>query len=252
MDKRMLELIAEAQALRQDHPGCGVEKMYYRLKPSFIGRDRFIEIMMDVGFRIKRCRNYRRTTYAGKFRYRNLIKGMEVSGPSVIWQSDITYVNIANKFYYAVFIIDVYSKKIVGYKVSKTMHATANVGALAVALRDHQAPQIHHSDRGSQYGSGCYINLLTEHQTQISMGLKAQDNAYAERINRTIKEEYIDLWKPKTFEQLQSQVKKAVINYNQYRQHDHLNRLTPTEFEKKCSDPNFNRPVITIFDDNNI
>jgi putative transposase len=251
-DAQLLELIADAEALRQQHPGCGVEKMYYKLKPSFVGRDRFIEIMMDTGFRVKRPRNYRRTTYAGKIKYPNLIKGLGVSKPSIIWQSDITYVDVKGKFYYAVFIIDVYSKKIVGYKVSKSMRATANVGALAAALRTHPVPEIHHSDRGSQYGSGAYTKLLQDNHVQISMGLKAQENAYAERINRTIKEEYLNLWKPITYEQLKAQTKKAVDNYNNQRLHDHLNRLTPVEFERRCNDPNFIKPVITIFDDNNI
>lgn len=251
-DARMLELVAEAEALRKQHPGCGVEKMYFLLKPSFIGRDRFIEVMMDVGFRLKKSRNYRRTTYAGKTTYKNLIKGMKVTRPGTIWQSDITYIDIANRFYYAVFIIDVYSKKIVGYRVSGSMRASANVEALADALRNNPAPFIHHSDRGSQYGCGAYTDMLKSRESRISMGLKAQDNAYAERINRTIKEEYINHWNPKTFAQLRAQMKKAVNNYNLTRPHDHLNRLTPVAFEKKCEDPEFNRPILTIFDDNNI
>lgn len=252
-DARVWELISEAEALRKQHPGCGVEKMYHTLKPLFIGRDRFIEMMMDTGFRLKRSKNYRRTTYAGKIQYSNLIKGMSIAAPSVIWQSDITYLSVGNNFYYAVFIIDVYSKKIVGYKVSKTMRAIANVEALTMALRDHRAPKIHHSDRGSQYSCHRYISLLKDRKTQISMGLKAQDNAYAERINRTIKEEYIDHWKATTYEQLKHHVKKAVEHYNQKRSHQHLNRMTPAGFEARwLKDPKFKPPGFTIFNDNNL
>jgi putative transposase len=253
LDVRMDELIAEAESLRQAHPGCGVEKMYYILKPNFIGRDRFIELMMALGFRLKPQRNYRRTTYAGKTRYPNLIKGMTITAPCMLWQSDITYIGVGNQFYYAVFIIDVYSKKIVGYQLSRTMHATANIKALTMALKQYPPPMIHHSDRGTQYGCNQYLALLKGQQMKISMGLKAQDNAYAERINRTIKEEYLHPWKAQTYDQLKRQLDKAVVNYNNIRPHDHLKKLTPKAFEEKWyRDPSFKKPRIHIFDDNNL
>ena len=249
-DARVYELIAEAESLRQLHPGCGVEKMYYALKPDFIGRDKFIEIMMDVGFRLKPQRNYRRTTYAGKIRYPNLIKGMKVAAPSMVWQSDITYIAIGNQFYYVVFIIDVYSKTIVGYQLSKTMHTQANIKALTKALNKYSPPLIHHSDRGSQYGCKQYVGILKQQNMKISMGLKAQENAYAERINRTIKEEYLQHWGAKTFDQLKTHLDKAVFNYNNLRPHRHLNKLTPKTFEEKWhNDPAFKKPQILIFDD---
>jgi putative transposase len=250
---KLLALVGEAEVLRKQHPGCGVEKMYHVLKPSFIGRDRFIEVLMDVGFRLKKARNLRRTTYAGKWHYPNLIKGLSLYSPSTVWQSDITFIPIGERFYYAVFIIDVYSKKIVGYKVSTHMRAIANVKALAMALRNHKAPEIHHSDRGSQYICTQYISILKDHNVKISMGIKCQDNAYAERINRTIKEEYLQMWKPKTYEQLKRQINKAIVHYNNKRPHNHLNRLTPVAFEKKClQNSQFKKPIITIFDENNI
>jgi putative transposase len=250
LDARLLELIAEAEALRKQHPGCGVEKMYHVLQPGFIGRDRFIELMMEVGFRLKRSRNYKRTTYGTKVHYQNLIKGINVSAPSTVWQSDITYIPVGNEFYYAVFIIDVYSKKIVGHQISKSMRAIANVRALEMALRSHKAPDIHHSDRGSQYIANEYVSMLKSHNTQISMGLIAQDNAYAERINRTIKEEYLTPWKIKTYAQLKSSTSRAVAHYNHKRQHNHLKRMTPVSFEQRClTDKTFQKPIITIFDE---
>ncbi len=251
-DAQMLELIAEAEALRRQHPGCGVEKMYEVLKPCFVGRDRFVELMMEAGFRLKRARNVRRTTHPGKTYYPNLIKGLEVSAPSTVWQSDITYLSLGMRFYYAVFIIDVYSKKIVGYEVSRDMRASANVRALTRALKGHAAPRIHHSDRGSQYTAAQYLALLNGCGSSISMGLKAQDNAYAERVNRTIKEEYLEGWKASSFEQLKAQVVKAVKHYNCNRPHNHLGKLSPIAFEKQWHLlPRSKRQVMTIFDDNN-
>lgn len=244
------KLIVRAEELRQKHPGCGVEKMYYTLKPENLGRDRFIELMMSQGFRLKTHRNYRRTTYAGSLFYPNLIKGLRVNKPSMIWQSDLTYIEVDGKFYYAVFIIDVYTKKIVGYHLSDNMRAESNVKALSLALRNHKPPDVHHSDRGSQYTSIAYTNLLKSYGCKVSMGLKPQDNAYAERINGTIKGEYLHRWKPKTYVQLKRYTEVAVNHYNNKRPHDHLNKMTPADFEDKwLKNQLSNNPVITIFDD---
>lgn len=251
-DHRLMGLMAEADDIRRDHPGCGVEKMYHTLKPDFIGRDRFVEAFMQLGYRLKRRKNYRRTTIAGKIYYPNRIKGLEINAPSVVWQSDITYYRVGDKFYYAVFIIDVYTKKIIGYEVSNHMRGTANLKALKMALKDNKAPKIHHSDRGSQYTYKSYTDLLKSHTTTISMALSAQDNAYAERINRTIKEEYLDHWKPQSFNQLKRQVNMAVHNYNNKRAHNHLEKRKPNEFINYWSTlkPE-ERPIITIFDNEN-
>lgn len=248
-DEKLFALMAEAEDLRKVHPGCGVEKMYTVLQPDFIGRDRFIEIFMELGFRLKKKKNYRRTTLATSIYYPNLIKGRQVSKPSTVWQSDITYIEVNHKFYYAVFIIDVYTKKIVGYHTSDTMRAESNMKALQMALKDNNAPLIHHSDRGSQYVYKKYIGLLRQNQTQISMAISAQDNAYAERINKTIKEEYLDYWKPQTLKELKRDVKKAVYHYNNKRPHNHLGKISPVKFEEMWYNNQFvTNPIITIFD----
>jgi len=248
-DEKVRNLLVEAELLRREHPGCGVEKMYSTLKPDFIGRDRFIDLFMDLGFRLKKKRNYKRTTYASSIYYPNLIKGMKVSAPSMVWQSDITYIYVDEKFYYAVFIIDVYTKKIVGYQISDHMRATANVDALKMALKYNRSPTIHHSDRGGQYIYKGYLKVLNDYESQVSMALSAQDNAYAERINRTIKEEYLDYWKPKNFQQLKGQINRAVKHYNTKRPHNNLGKLTPVDFETMWSNNQLRiNNVLTIFD----
>lgn len=243
------QMLVEADELRAEHPGCGVEKMYRTLQPDFIGRDRFIETMMALGYRIKYKKNYRKTTIASKLYYPNLIKGLKVNRPSMIWQSDITYIPIGDRHYYAVFIIDVYTKKIVGYKVSDNMRAKANMEALKMALRINKPPEYHHSDRGGQYVYKQYIELLESNGSKISMAMSAQDNAYAERINRTIKEEYLDYWKATDLKSLRRNVKKAVENYNKKRKHNHLPNMNPTEFELfwNTLEPK-NRPVEGMYD----
>lgn len=248
-DNKVGILLIEAEVLRKEHPGCGVEKMYNTLKPDFIGRDRFVDLFMDLGFRLNKKRNYKRTTYAGSIYYPNLIKGVKVYSPSTIWQSDITYIYVSERFYYAVFIIDVYTKKIVGYQVSNHMRATANIKALEMALKSNKAPTTYHSDRGSQYVCKEYINTLEKNGSKISMALSTQDNAYAERINRTIKEEYLDYWKPKNFEQLKAQMRKAVKHYNNERPHNNIGKLSPVDFENKWFKNQLKvNPILTIFD----
>lgn len=229
-DNKVLCLLAEAEELRKEHPGCGVEKIYYTLKPDFIGRDRFIELFMDMGFRLKKRINYRRTTYAVASKYHNLIRGLSISAPGIVWQSDITYYEVSNRFYYVVFIMDVYTKIIVGYQVSDNMRATANIKAMEMALTTYKAPSIHHSDRGSQYVYSQYIKLLQDNKCDISMCKSSQDNAYAERINKTIKEEYLDYWKPSDFKELTAYTCKAVNHYNNKRIHNNLDRMRPLEF----------------------
>lgn len=248
-EEHLARLFIDTDRLRKCHPGCGVEKMYHILKPDFIGRDRFVELMMGLGYRLKRKKNYKRTTIASKVYYPNLIKGMVLNGVSQLWQSDITYIRVGASFYYAVFIIDVYTKVMVGYCVSDSLRARANVKALKMAFKDYKPPKIHHSDRGSQYTAKDYIEMLENENCAISMGLTAQDNAYAERVNRTIKEEYLDKWKPENLIQLKRDIKRAVVNYNTVRAHQSLGYQTPKDFEKKvsllaCQQ----RKTMTIFD----
>ncbi|MEO6819718.1 MAG: IS3 family transposase [Ginsengibacter sp.] len=251
-DNKVICLLSEAEGLRKEHPGCGLEKMYYTLNPDFLGRDKFIELFMGLGFKLKKKINYKRTTYSVASKYMNLIKGLSISAPGVIWQSDITYYDVNDRFYYAVFIIDVYSKIIVGYQVSDNMRATANIKAMKMALANYKAPLIHHSDRGGQYVYTDYINLLEENKCRISMCKSSQDNAYAERINRTIKEEYLDHWKPVNFEELKSFTKKAVKHYNSKRIHNSLQRMKPIDFvEYWKKEKKEKRKTVNIFNNEN-
>lgn len=249
-DAKVVKLVREAELLREEHPGCGVEKMYYTLKPDFIGRDRFIELFMQLGFRIKRKKNYRRTTYSLPTYYPNLIDGMLLHSPNQIWQSDITYIKVVDRFYYVVFIIDVYTKKIVGHHVSASLRAIANVKAINMALKVNQPPAIHHSDKGSQYIYNIYLELLINNGIAISMCNTALDNAYAERINQTIKNEYLMYWQPKTYKQLKTMVNKAVNNYNNHRIHNNIGRKTPVEFENEVLNlPMQSRPRAIVYAD---
>lgn len=256
LDKKIADLLIEVDLLRSEHPGCGVEKMYYTLKPDFLGRDKFILIFMDLGYRVKQIKSYHRTTIPVHSKYKNLIQGLMVRDMNIVWQSDITYFQVNGNYYYIVFIIDIYTKKIIGHTVSNHLRAQANMKALKMAIKNCNGTLenlIHHSDRGSQYIYKDYITLLENKGAKISMGEKAQDNAYAERINGTIKNEYLKHWEINTFEQLKSKLNKAVKHYNTKRIHDELpQRLTPMEFEKIILNLDSQRkPTVIIYAEGN-
>jgi putative transposase len=144
-------------------------------------------------------------------------------------------------------LIDIYSKVIVGHQVSNHMRKGANLKALKGAINKFGAPQIHHSDRGSQYGSQAYIDLLAKHQVQISMAKSGPQNAYAERINLTIKDEFLNHWQIPDLIMLKRLTRKAVNYYNYKRKHNHLGRLTPIAFLKAYPALAVNdRPIVNI------
>lgn len=251
-DQELSELLVLADQLKEEHPGCGVEKMYYTLNPEWMGRDQFCEIFLGLGYGVKRIRNYHRTTYSGDRFYPNLIEGMAVTRPFQVIQSDITYFHLNGEHYYLVFIIEVYTRLLIGYSVNDHMRTEGNLEAMNMALErmDYQPwGLIHHSDRGSQYGSREYTQLLKDNCIHISMGTVAWENAYAERINGIVKNEYLKRWKIKDFKDLKKKVEKAVSHYNTKRMHRAFNmKYTPMGFYQKLVDlPAQERPTVTVY-----
>lgn len=254
-DIELSDLVHQVDLIREEHPGCGVEKMYYTLKPSYLGRDKFCEIFMGLGYRIKQIKNYIRTTVPVHLGYPNLVEGMVLTHPYQVLQSDITYFYLNNEhYYYIAFVTDVYTRQIMGYNVDDNMRTKSNVKAMKMALGQLKKDErilIHHSDRGGQYGSGRYTSLLRENGIGISMGLVAYDNAYAERVNGTIKNEYLKKWHIKSFKDLKSALKKAVKHYNEKRKHLAFKNIhSPLEFKKSLIHlKSKDRPVTIIYSD---
>lgn len=251
-DQELSELVVLADLIKEEHPGCGVEKMYYSLTPKFMGRDKFCEIFLGLGYGVKRIKNYQRTTYAGTLFFPNLIEGMAVIRPFQVIQSDITYFRIKDEHCYLVFIIDVYTRLIVGYSASDHMRAEANVTALKMALKmmDYKPwGLIHHSDKGSQYSSTAYTSLLNRYSIHISMGDVAWENPYAERINGIIKNEYLKHWQIRDLKDLRKKASKAVEHYNTKRLHRAFKmKYTPMGFYQKLVDLTAQeRPTVTVY-----
>ncbi len=252
--ERLSSLRMEVDAIRREHGGCGLEKMYGMLSPDWIGRDRFIEVFQGLGYGVRRKRPGHRTTYPDhQSIYFNMIEGMLVWDVNQVWQTDITYYWLDGEHYYLTFIIDVYSRRIVGHAASSSLRVDANLKALkkAFSLRGSEelSQLIHHSDRGSQFTSKAYIALLlSKGITRISMCDSAQENAYGERIHGTIKGEYLQYWDIKSFSSLCRSLDRAVHNYNTKRSHNHLlKRMPPAKYEEWLSSNTQRRPRVIIY-----
>lgn len=226
---------AQADMLRKAHPRAGCRKMAMELRCKGCGRDKTEKLLLKGGYRVKYRPNYTKTTQQQRqYHYPNLIEGMELNNAHQVVQTDITYYRVKDRFYYLTFFIDVYSRYIGGYAVSKNLKAEANVRALKMLLQNRvyqHSGLIHHSDRGTQFIDNEYLQLIKNNTIRISMCDAAWKNAYAERINRTIKEEYLDGWSINSFEQLKKCTRKAVHHYNENRKHLNLQQKTPKEYE---------------------
>lgn len=233
------QIISQVEDVRSDHPAMGCRKIYTLIGDQVpTGRDRFENILLDRGFRVRYPPNYIKTTRSHKDRYfENLISDLELDNINQVWQSDIAYIWIGGRFYYLVFIIDVYSRRLLGYQAHPHMLAIANVKALKQALKTRGGASypnlIHHSDRGSQYIESNYVKLQESYQITPSMGKYCWENAYAERINGTIKNEYLSKMDIKSYAHLKRALNRVVNLYNHIRPHDSLHgKLAPVSYEQ--------------------
>lgn len=243
-DKSTLQeamLLAEVRRLRVDLPSVGVEILHHQLadfrvqQDIKLGRDKFAKLLIDNGLLVRRRTRRARTTWSDHpFRkYPNLTKEMKVATPNRLWVSDITYVPLQYGFAYLSLIIDAYSRKIVGWALHRSLQMDGPLMALKMALKENKVGQnlIHHSDRGVQYCCREYIGLLRRHKVIISMTEQGDpyENALAERVNRTIKQEMLLNRSFVTYEMAQQAVQRAIENYNRIRPHRSCAYHTPEQ-----------------------
>ena len=255
---KMQEFIERAESLRGKHPEMGCRKMALKLKDKGFGRDKIEFLLLRSGFRIVYPPNYMKTTQSVRIhQFDNLIKGLEIKGINKVVQTDITYFWMNGRFGYLVFIIDVYSRLIVGYHASTGLQSEANMKALEMMIklrkRENLKGLIHHSDKGSQYHSKEYLKALTDLGIKISMCDQAWENAYSERINRTIKNEYLRHRKIDSLEKLRKNMDIDVKAYNTDRPHWSLpQQMAPATFEQYVTKlEKSKRPLIRIYDGEN-
>lgn len=226
---------------RKEQPRVGTRKLHEALQTSFfeanikIGRDSLFDILREHNMLVKRKKSYCKTTnsYHRFYKYNNLVKDITVTRPNQVWVSDITYIRTVKGFCYLALITDMYSRKIVGYDISDSLELAGCLRALKKALR-HARPAaglVHHSDRGIQYCSHQYVDILKKRKIKISMTEEnhCYENAIAERVNGILKDEfYLDQCFFTTMHACIA-AKNAINIYNTKRLHLSLSYKTPND-----------------------
>jgi transposase InsO family protein len=194
--------------MRQEHLLCAVKKRWIATTQS------------DHGLKV----------------YPNVAKDMIITVPNQLWVADITYIRILAGFIYLAVILDLFSRKAIGHALSRTLEKELCLSALRMALNQRQPPKgcTHHSDRGIQYASGDYVDLLKERGFVISMSAKGNpyDNAFAESFFKTLKYEEVHLWEYQTIQDVVERIPFFIEQvYNKKRLHSSLGYRPPEEFE---------------------
>ena len=235
-------LLEGVRKIRKQMPRLGGRKLVVKLVESgfHIGRDKLLSILRANGLLVKRRRNRRQTTQSSHWlrKYPNLIKELSIESPNQLFVSDITYVETLDGFLYLFLITDAYSKKIMGYACGETLDAVHAVSALKMALKqlpeDHQG-LIHHSDRGVQYCSEKYVELLQGRKILISMTENGDplENAVAERVNGILKDEWLYEWGKMSIEKTVKVIHRIIHLYNTQRPHLSIEMMTPEQAHQR-------------------
>lgn len=204
-----------------------------------MGRDVLFSFLRTERLLIRPRKRYTQTTNSKHWlrKYPNLIKTLIINKPEQLWVSDITYLKTLDGNLYLNMITDAYSRKIVGYSIADNMEATTIASSFKMAIKNriYKHQLIHHSDRGLQYCSKEYVGIAIDHSINMSMTENGDpyENALAERMNRTIKEEFLlDEIKAHSADTIKM-VKESINIYNTQRPHWALNFKTPEDVHKK-------------------
>jgi putative transposase len=234
------QLQADLETVAGLHPTYGTRRITHQLRRTpfayQVNRKRIQRLMRQMHLLRPVKRRKVRTTDSQHpyLRYPNLVNELEITHPDQVWVSDITYIRLHHDFVYLAIILDVFTRSVRGWCLSRTIDQQLTLDALHMAQEQSGPPQIHHSDQGWQYAAHAYVNLLQTYAVQISMAAvgKAEENGYAERFMRTIKEEEVNLSEYQDFVDAQQQIGYFIQDvYNHKRIHSALDYVTPSEFE---------------------
>jgi putative transposase len=233
------ELETAIEEIAGQYPTYGSRRVTHQLRRApyhmRVNRKRVRRIMAQKGllWPLKLRKKHTTDSKHPYPRYPNLVKDLEIVRPDQVWASDITYVRLQQDFVYLAIIMDVFTRAIRGWCLSRLLDQELTLTALRRSLAIGQ-PDIHHSDQGVQYAAYDYIDLLKVQGIQISMAAvgKAEENGYAERLIRTIKEEEVELSEYLDFQDALEQIGHFIEDvYMTKRIHSSLGYLTPVEFE---------------------
>lgn len=209
-----------------------------RDKQVVVNEKRIRRLMQELGIQGQAPVKKRRTTNSehGFPRYPNLVLGLHIDRLDQVWVADITYIRLGTEFVYLAVLMDVFTRCIRGWHLSRSLGQDLTLTALDKALASGRYPGIHHSDQGVQYAASDYVDELQARDIAISMAEvgEAWQNGYAERLIRTIKEEEVDLSDYRDYNEAYDQIGRFLDNvYMQKRIHSSLGYLTPVEFEQQ-------------------
>ena len=238
-------LLVDIQDILIEFPAYGYRRVTEALNRMdyTVNHKRIIRVMRAENLLCKRKKKYRPQTTDSNHRlrvYPNLAKGLKVTDLNQLWVADITYIHLMKGFAYLATLLDVHSRKCIGWDLSTNIDSQLPLNALNQAIHDREKHGlkglIHHSDRGVQYASHTYINKLEEYEIQPSMSRIANpyDNAYAESFFKTVKYEEVHLKEYQTFHDALTNIKEFIEEvYNKKRLHSSIGYKPPNEYEKE-------------------
>ena len=239
--RRDAELRDQIEAIQAEFTGYGYRRVQRELerRGQNINAKRIRRVMSENGLRPILWRSFVRTTDSNHPHrvYPNLLKNQTLSGPNQAWAADITYIRIRTGFVYLAAILDLYTRKIIGWGISKRIDGELCLTAMHMAL-ERRSPVvgcIHHSDRGVQYASHDYVELLQDRGLAVSMSAKGNpyDNAFIESFFKTLKAEEVYLWNYETYSDVIERLPYFIEEvYNQKRLHSAIGYVPPNEFER--------------------
>lgn len=241
-EKQDADLRDRVELVQTEHPRSGYRTMlrYLRRSGVYVGERKLRRIMKKYDLHATIKRAFVRTTDSEHSHrvYPNLLPGRTVMGLNEVWTADLTYIRIGNGFVYLAIILDLYSRRVIGWHVSKRIDGDLAVAALRMAIEQRKPKPgcIHHSDRGVQYLCKEYVELLEAHKFWISNSAKGNpyDNAWTERFMRTLKQEEVYLANYETFLDVVDNLPRFIEEvYNEKRVHSGIDYLTPNELEER-------------------
>ena len=238
-------IIERTRHHRQTHPRMGARPLYLIMQtdPSdlllldHVGRDQFEQILLTNELRVDPIRIFHRTTYSGAWRFPNLVEGVQIQAPDRIWVSDLTYYRLLDGWAYLTFILDLYSRRCLGYALSQSLKTEqTTLPALQMALKtrgvaDFEQKLIFHSDGGGQFYDKDFLTLIQQHGMISSMAAIVYENPHMERFHSTAKNDYLIPWGVNSVSQLEKRLPEFVDLYNKVKPHRSLKGKTPIAFE---------------------